>query len=339
MKKRLCVVITLLSVFLFTICTPVFAESDSSSNKKSLKDLEVNYKTMLGHKDRTHDQLVQELLNDGLTQEDAEYYADIDILANQIELQNINIEDDLKGVQKLSDQYVRTNPDELRQNALKKDPSALKTILSQNEAIISGPNDSRQAVAQAVKTEKKDDKGYKVTVQYPDGSKYILSSNTVKTEDESSSVTPNTFVVGPWNSSDWFNYDAKWTAGSYSTTTEWQYQSGTSIAKVKDLFSWTYTTSPSEKTTYVNDTGASSYAGVVSIDLEYLSNHTNTTATGQSQYIQGYTDVRFKVSQNFSASFQGYITISCDSGSGWHEYAVTEVSGVADIYSWCAQYK
>ena len=337
MKKRLCVVITLLSVFLFTICTPVMAES-SSSSKKSLKDLEVNYESMSGHEGRTHDQLVKELLNDGLSQEDAEYYADVDILTNQIELQNINIEDDLKDVQKLSDQYARTNPDELRQKALNKDPSALKTLLSQNEAIFSGSKDTQQVVEQAVKKEKKDNKGYKVTVEYPDGSKYILLANTVKIE-ESSSVKPNTFVSGPWNSSDWFDYDAIWTPGSYTTTTTWQYQSGTSIAKVSDQFKWTYATSPSQKTTYVSDTGSSSYAGTVTIGTEYLSNHANTTATSQSQFIQGYTDVRFQVSQSFSANFQGIISISTSSGSGWHEYAVSEVSGVADIYYWCAQFK
>lgn len=333
MKKKLSIIIALLSLT-FTISAPAFAQTSSPSSDKSLKNLEVNYETMLGHKGRNHDQLVQELLNDGLSVKDADYYADLDILVNQIELQNISIDTDLKNAQKLSDQYARINPDELREQALAMDPSALKTILAQNDAMSFGKKDAQQVI----QTLKKNNNGYNITIEYPDGSKFIQSSNTVEKQPESSAVKTNTYVSGPWNSSSKFssNYSIA-TPNRYVTTAYWQYTSGNSYAKVEDVFTWDFANSPTYKVTYVSDTGASSYSGVVTIGTEYLSNHVGTSSSDPNIYIQGYTDVRFQVSGSFSASFAG-MGISVSGGAGWHEYCVTEVDGIADVYNWAAQF-
>lgn len=88
--------------------------------------------------------------------------------------------------------------------------------------------------------------------------------------------------------------------------------------------------------TYSDDMGAASYAGIVTIDTE-TPNHQGTTADSLGEFIQGYYDCRFHVSGSFTATY-GPLSLSLDSGAGWHEYCVIEVSYIAVRSSWAAQF-
>lgn len=173
MKKLLIRFIALLTLACVVLPSAAFAQTSMPSSSKSLKALSINYATMVGHEGRSYDALIQELLNDGLSQSDAEYYAKLDIFAYQTELQNIDVNSGLKDVQPLSDQFARINPDEVRERALNLDPSALKTILNQNEAMVLGHDDANDII----KTISETSNGYCVTIEYPDGSKCVMSSN------------------------------------------------------------------------------------------------------------------------------------------------------------------
>lgn len=339
-RLRLGVLTSLLCFAL--VVSPAYADSSSqsssdSSSEKGLSDLKLDYKYMTGHKNRTYDQMYQEFLEEGLSQEDSEYYAKLDILVNQVEEQKINVEKDLKKVEKIDTKYARLHPDEVRNLALEKDPKALKTILSQNQSISLGFDESKEIS----RTLDKQGNGFKVVIEYEDGSKFIQSSFTSKCEEqpESSTVVPNTstMVPGPWDSCTMFasNYNIS-SSGTYATNSTWQYLNASGFAKVKDLFTWDLDF-PNMKATYRSDSGASSYSGIVSIDKEYLSNHQNTTAYGAAGYIQGYTDTVFKVSSSFAASIPG-LSISVSSGAAWHEYSITEINGWGDTYSYAGQF-
>lgn len=260
MKRKVFKFITLLSlVTSMMFSTPAFAQTSLNTQNKTIDDLEINYTTMLGHEGRSYDELVQEMLKDGLTQDDADYYSKVDILVNQIELQNIDIDTCLKNEQKFSDDYVRLNPDKLKDGVLKLDTRALKTVLSQNDALFQGSNDTKDA-AQTLSNN-----GYNVTIEYADGSKAILLGNTVKDQSEDSEVKTNTNFVGPWNSSYMWDFDlSDKAAGNYVSTSSWTYTSGVSYANVEDVFHWTLGTTK-KTVTAVSDTGASSYAGVVKV--------------------------------------------------------------------------
>ena len=331
MKRIISLIITLFSLAII-FPTTASAQVSASSTSKTLKDLSINYTTMLGHEGRSYDELVQELLNNGLSQRDADYYAKADILANQIEQQDINVDADLKNTQMLSDQYSRLNPDELRDRALNLDPSALKTVLSQNDALKFGNADTQDTLKAL------DNNNYSVTVEYPDGSKFIASSALCKEESGDNELKTNTVVPGPWN--DEIAYESYWGActytGNWSHNSYWTYSTGVNWARVGDLYGWYYN-DPGKYISYNSDTGASAYAGVVTISSESLSNHQNEYSATWGLFLQGYTDVNFHVSSTFKASFLD-LGIDLGGGMGWHGYCVHEVSNEGDVFVYAAQF-
>lgn len=339
MRKRIFKLITVLALSLcMALPTSVFAQASNMSSTKTLQGIRMDYNTMLGHEGRSYETLVKGMLDDGLTQEEADYYAKMDILVNQIELANINGDDILKDVQVYTDDYARINPDVVKNNALNLEPRALKTVLSQNKAVLLGNNDAQETIKALEGNE------YTISVRYSDGSKAMFNSSTVKDETESSNLKTNTNVVGPWNSSYMFDYDltAKTYNTNYVSTSTWSFTSGGSYTKVSDVYRWTMGPDSHMGTDYStvyyrDDTGATSYAGVCSIDTEYLSNHINESAS-YNGYIVGYTDARFTVSGSFTSTF-GTLSITGNAGMGWHQYCITEVANYGGVRFWAGQYR
>lgn len=339
--KNVCKFIVLFSLSLsIIISTPVLAQTSIPLNN-SLSNLKVDYTSMLGHEGRGYEELVSELINDGLTQDDADYYAKMDILVNQIELHNIDVESCLKDEKKLPDDYIRLNPDDVRSRALNLEPSALKTVLSQNDALDEGKKVAQNAMNAM---EQESNQCFDITVDFGDGSKIIATSDTVKDKAEDTELVTNTddtHVKGPWNSSHFYDYDLTYkTNGNYTTKSSWKYISGNSIAKVEDVYKWSYKVAKDGKksATYISDSGASSYAGVVTVDSENISNHQNKLADEDGEYIQGYTDVVFSVSGSFAGTFEGVLSISVNAGAGWHEYCITEVANYGGARMYAGQF-
>ena len=319
------VALTLLAIFILP--TSSFA---AQQDKKTSSDLALDYSSMLGHEDRSYDDLVNGLLENGLTQDEADYYAKMDILTNQIEQQEIDIQAELETVDKIPAEYARINPEEVKNRALNMDLSALKTILEQNDALFYGMQDSKDAI-ESLDSNSGD---YSITIEYPDGSTFSASADVSKEEPELSNLETNTVQPGPWTTSSTFSFIGTCMSetSNYNCNSYWTLTSGSSYARVTDYYRW-YFNYPGQYVSYNSDTGSSYNVGVVQMDYEVLSNH--AIEYSDSSVIQGYTDVRFEVSSNFSASFAG-IGVDVTAGGGWHSYCVTEVFHNGMITCWAA---
>jgi hypothetical protein len=294
-----------------------------SSVSASPQDININYETDLGHDNRTKSAIIEELTGNGLSVEDASFYAKMDILTAQMEKRGIVFEGD--NVTEYDELYVKANKEKVRKEALDQDLKAIKSLLKINQAAFAGAKDIERA--------QKTNKGFKqemnYEIKYPDGSSVSFYSKDAPSQPADDTVKTNvndTELLGPWDeSSVWYgsNFTAD-PAMNYTSTREWSYNYGVSYAKIKDILGWHHANG-STVIQYISDTGATSYAGVVSIDLEYLSNHQSGN-NGVGQYVlQGYTDARFKVSGSFTASFGQYLSISVDAGAGWHQYCIAEI--------------
>lgn len=274
--------------------------------------------------------VIEKLLSDGLSQNDAEYYAALDKFVKELESKGQVI--DFANAKDLDDQWVRANPVEFRNMILKGDKATIKKAVL-NQAYKYGERDIK-ALQDADKKSGKTRNKY--TVKYPDGSSISLLGITVKQENDNKKVSTNTNIAGPWDESTFINETYPNGAGTWVSTTEWRYTSGVNYSKVKDVLTWGYAGDGGDyHAWYISDTGASASYGVVSVASETLSNHTGTDSRNFSGF-NGYTDVRFQVSGSFSASYNG-LGISVSAGGTWHQYAVAEVYGPF-VNHWSAQY-
>jgi len=273
--------------------------------------------------------VVEELVADGLSLNDAEYYAALDKYVKELEAKGEKI--DFSSAEDLDDEWVRSHPVDFRNKILTGDKAALKKA-ALNQAFLKGNKD----IKLLQENDKK--KGIirnKYTVKYPDGSSLSFSGETVKEKDINEKVSTNTNLDGPWNESDFIKETFPGSAGNYTSTTEWRYSSGVNYSKVKDVLNWYWSDNDDYYAYYISDTGASASYGVVTVASESLSNHINTSTTDLSGFA-GYTDIRFQVSGSFSGSYLG-LGISIGAGGTWHQYAVAEVFGPF-VNHWAAQY-
>ncbi|SFA51262.1 hypothetical protein SAMN05192569_102932 [Parageobacillus thermantarcticus] len=341
--KRTLGIISLSLTLAFSINSYSFA---AANNTTEFENIQINYEKDLGHENRTKDEIVRDLVNDGLSFEDAEYYAKLDILVNQLEKRNIEVNFD--NTPDYSDQYVKAHKKELRDQALNLDKKALKAVLSKNKAMNQGVKDLNN-VLDLMQEKYKDNKEMEnrvIEIKYADGSSLIFNTGIVKEQEKTKEVKPqSTLLGGPWNkTADIDSVNATDNdGGTYRSTTSWSYVSGASYAKVTDVLRWSFNGKSDLTLSYLSDEGASSYAGVVTVDKEYRSNH-KTGYNDDWHVVQGYTDVQFKVSGSFSASFK-VLGISVNAGAGWHQYAITEAvrfpttsEGAYGVYYYAGQY-
>jgi len=275
--------------------------------------------------------IVTELLTDGLSQKDAEYYATLDAYVKDLESQGKEI--DFSNAVDLEDEWVRANPEEMRNRILQGDKAAIKKAVL-NQAFLHGNEDIRELQE---KDKKNNITRNKYSVKYPDGSELTFSGSTIKEEDINEKVETNTNfdASAPWNDSTWISSTYPSSAGNYSTKTEWQYKTGVNYSKVNNVTNW-YWSNNSNKYGYLRSmNGASASYGVVSVASEDFQNNIGTSTTDISGFCC-YADVRFQVSSSFSAGYKG-LSISVGANGSWHQYAVTEIFGPF-THSWSAQY-
>lgn len=324
---KVCKFLLSASLLFGSMVSPVYA-----AETKSTPSIDVNYDTALGHGDRTKDEIFEELRSNSLSEEDAEFYAKLDILVAELERKGIEVEPP-NDISEYSDEYYKANKKEIRENALKLDRKALKTLFAKNKAIGDGEKDIKKTL-RVLKNKLKPGKEFKFTVEYPDGSSATYSGITTKVSEDTPEVSTNTtHLGGPWNrEGDSFYSENRETFGTFTTKTDWSFKSGVGFAKVGDTLKWGITKG-SKSLTYYSDTGASSYSGVVLVDKEYLSNKDTGYTDGGDYVLQGYTDVVFKVSASFSASKWG-LGISVSAGGAWHQYCITEVVNLGNGSAW-----
>lgn len=331
MKKIVSLVLTLVAIATFIL--PAYASSTQTTGK-TLDDLKIDYETMTGHQNRSFDDLIQLGLDNGLTQDEAEYYAKMDIFANQVDCQKINIKSDIVNAKEVTQKEKRLHPDVVQEKAVDDlDPSALKTELSANDAVISGHKD-----AEALVSTLSDNEGsYTISCEYPDGSKCVMSGNISEVQPESADVTTNTHIPGPWTSEYQFGERDHGTSGTYCSRNYWEYKNNGSYVHVEDLYTFNYNTNPL-KSTYVNDDGAATGVGVISVSNQSVANHYGSSVSDLNTWIQGYTSCTCTVSSAFQATF-GSLSVGLSSSGSWNEYAVTEVNCTGRCLWYAAQFR
>ena len=334
--KKLFITIFCFVLFL-SVGTTTFAQK--GTNKPT-----INFETGKGHKGLSKDEMVKEFEADGMSKADSKYYAELDILIAELERKEINIDLTDESIGTLSNDYIRSNPDEFRQRILSLDKVALKTAFANNEGWSNGSKDLEKAFKNKDFTEITENGkpvGKKVKIKYPDGS---VVEGSLKTEFNSNEkLAPNTYLANyKWDQSSLFGSNTNTGEGSHGMITTWQYTSGTNYARVRDIYNYTLNKHNSINSDFwtvhfVSDDGVAASAGAVTADSEINSNNLKTSADRYS-YMHGYTDVKFRATGSFSASYAG-LSIGASVGATWHQFAVSEVTGGGQQYAWAAQFK
>ncbi len=307
---------------------------------------DVNYSLDKGQNNRSYDELYNEFLDYGYTPADADYHAKFDILVTKLEEEEIQV--DLDNEEELSDSYVRSHPREFKTRVLGKDKKALKKAVSSNQALFNGAVDIEKAKKRVnkIRDEHGAEIGSQIRIDYPDGSTARFLGTVEKEDSTEEEVQTHTIIAGPWDQSVKMSSSGAEAVDNaiYAARTYFDYSSAAGTARVNDTYRFRlkfngYPNDASKWSShYETDAGATSSSGVVSIDIENLSNRVGTKATGRYQYLQGYTDARFKVSKAFSAQAYG-LSISVEANKTWRQYAITEVQGYGTVHHWAGQFR
>lgn len=326
MKKFIIIVLT--SLIVITVISPASASQPTND----LSQLKVNYESGLGHTGKTKDEMIGQFVKEGMSYDDAEYYAKLDILVATLENQGIKVNFD--GIEDYSDEYVKANKKELRKKALDNlDKKALKAIISRNDATKRGNDDIQNIInfKRKIKVNQQDTFDQTIEVKYPDGSSVVFSSNTYG-ENEYEEVKPQTYLSGPWGSNEAY-IDTNWIddidGGNFVSTTDWRFYSSGHYARVNDTSRWSYSGKSDLTLSWLSNEGSSSSAGIVLVDREYLSNKKSGYESSGAHVLQGYTDIIFKTTGSFSATYLG-LGLTVNGGATWHQYAITEIVRVKE---------
>ncbi|WP_315794313.1 hypothetical protein [Paenibacillus sp. BIC5C1] len=338
MKRKLITLLCTASL-VATLASPAYA-----SDQKTEEDFQINYDVEKGHNNKSKSQLMDEMIANGLTIEEANYYSDFDILIASMERRGEKI--DLNEISSYPSDYVALNELDVKEKALNNDKRAIKSLLERSSSLVRGSGDMEE-----LNRRDSINKGDKITIKYPDGSSVTKEAKTIL-ESSDDEYTLDTAIGGPWNSSrgedDMFKQENLSSSGTYSSYTDVTFKSATHYAAVNDTFRFKIlnngTTDKSKwSVEYISDQGSSGGSGIVTAE-ESPSNHNGEKATGSNGFIQGFTDVKFTLSSTVTGSISFFhdiagISFSVTAGTWWHEYAITEVSGSGSVLHWLAYYK
>jgi hypothetical protein len=320
----------------------VYSQNDSNS----LSSLEINYDLDTGHNNRSKKEILDDLVNQGVNYEDAEYYAKLDILASKLEQEGIKINFD--EIESYPAEYSAYNMFEIRKKALELDKKAIKSLFEHSSVMENGNKDLKSLVkSQSLDVLKSSDALGKTTVKYPDGSSITMNAESVliKADD---SYTTDTNWPGPWSGpfgdADMYKQGEVTSSGNWYNTNDVQFTSPSYWARVNNTYTYQIKNNGSTDRNkwsvhYIESTGASSGSGFITVNTESYQ-HQGESAVG-NDYIQGYTDARFTVSTSVggSISFAGVaLNFSVTGGDFWHQYAINEVCGYGITLHWEAYY-
>jgi len=145
-------------------------------------------------------EIIAELMQDGLSRKDAEYYAELDTMIRKMELSGETIQ--LDAVDATETRVALANQVEFRERVLQKDPAAIKCALSMSSNLFLGQEDMKDLT----RTYQGQNE---YTIIYPDGSKIQYAAGSVEAADENrlyaSGFSTETFGSG--TNTSYSNYD------------------------------------------------------------------------------------------------------------------------------------
>ncbi|AIQ10801.1 hypothetical protein [Paenibacillus durus] len=332
----------------FTIVTSLSMSAYASgsipqNDKTEIQSLKINYNLDKGHNNKSKQELIDGMVNEGVNSEDADYYAKLDILAAKLEKESKKINFD--EISSYSDEDTNFNMFEIRSKALNLDERAIKTIFEHSSVIARGTKDMQELQ----KSNKSITSLNNATIKYPDGSSVTRTGEVVKIKPETDeSYTTDTWYPGPWSGAfgedDMYQEVNLTSSGYYYDTNDIKFESSSYWAKVNNTFTYQiknngYTDHQKWSVHYINSQGASSSSGFITVTDS--ATHQGESATGDD-YIQGYTAAKFTISSSVGGEIGFYgiaLNFSVSGGDSWNEYAIVEVCGAAVVLFWEAYFK
>lgn len=270
---------------------------------------------------QTIQQKIENMKADGLSQQDAEYYANFDDKVKQMEANKEEFKLD-SNTPDLSDADVAKDVKKNRDNILQGDKAAIKQGL---KSIARLHDKNTTAEMDSLMNQHQGQQEY--VIQYPDGSKLSVKQHLAE-KVKDGNVYPSGYTEATM-----FSRHDYTSNGTYNNGyNEWSFITGVNYSKIRITFSFTLTNYSNPGT--VNMTyamGAQSSYGVVGIA------NSNGGAISRAQNVQpstpaeANTQVIFNVSGSFSASYLA-LSIGVTLGASWTQYVYERLYG--DGMSW-----
>lgn len=294
MKKILILILSAMLVFSIS-AAPMYAKTTAMTTEEKIKNL----------------------IDDGLSKEDAEYYAHVDDMVKSMEEKNIKVILD-DSIPDMSDEEIAKDKKGFRKRILNGDKVALKKALKSTTARVRGISDLKKLI-------EKNRGQTKYVIEYPDGSKCGVNLNPgIRSNDKL--VRPNEYCFWEYTQS---------TGYWYGGWAEWWYEDYTSRSKIIITVDYFVDTGVSGSIVSYAMGGQSSY-GTISIAN---SNGGVISRQNGNYYVpaEACNQVVFTTSGAFGCDF-GPLAVSVTAGGSWTQYVYYRVfgsgilNGVADSY-------
>ncbi|MCQ4088223.1 hypothetical protein [Saccharibacillus sp. JS10] len=339
------------------------SNKDSSATEQQLKlfSQSIDYKNAVRADGLNKEQIVKQNLEDGMNPQDAEYYAKLDILVNQFEASDLTF--DYAKAKILSEEYVRSHPEEMKKGIFELNPDVWKTTLVYDyKARAQGEQDTIRIQNQNKEFLAKSSiagEGSTITIKYPNGSRLTtteklereapidpaelesndsLSTQSITASSTGYSMTPR--IAGPWSDASSYNLIEMLYSGIQSKSYESRWSQGSSNSTVINVLKFQiknngYATARQHwSTTFMSSTGDAGGNGIIAETRAPVSTYsTNTSGKvvfGPNQVLQGYTQARFESKAKFKADAQALGT-EFAAGQLFSQYAIQEVDGTGFI--------
>ena len=291
----------------------------------------------------------EKLLNEGLTEEDATYYVELQNSLDQLKKENKKIDVDsvdsinIEKVSKYSDDYIRKNKKEFREKILKHDPAAIrKATENALKAHFEGNELLSKLIAEDIKKNGKPKNFYEIT--FPSGDRMQVTFETVKEVDtESNVVETNNHTgssqpyAGPWgtNHTTLGQGTVPSASGNWGTSYDVKYINAAGYAsnylQIKYTLDKKNTSTTDDDTVsvyYAYSTGSSSGIMEVVTYNPTIGRPYDRASKASNWYTQTFSDATMKLSSQVSGTFNfvaGGITVTLTPSTVWHEFNIIEV--------------
>lgn len=247
---------------------------------------------------------INNMVSDGLSVEDATYYATLDDVVKKYEKEGTKISLD-NSIPNITDEEVSKNIRSFRNRVINGDKAAIKKALT-SPVYARGTAEMNNIMKQ-----NSDQKEY--IIKYPDGS--TIKVKTYLGDYVNNKVNPNEYVYGTY-----FVRTGYYT-GAYA---EWQFTSGVSFSTSRIICDYNVNTSANTaNVTYAH--GVQNSYGVVGISNSNSGVISSPTYTSLRP-AEANNSVIFNVSNSFAATF-GILSVSVTTGNHWTQDVYYRVYG------------
>ncbi|RNB87667.1 hypothetical protein EDM56_13910 [Brevibacillus fluminis] len=287
----------------------------------------------------------KKLLKEGLSDEDATYYSELQDSLDQLKKENRTIDVDADAVSNFaavqySDDYIRKNKKSFREKILQHDPAAIrKATENALKSHFEGNELLSKLVKEDIKKNGKPKSFYEIT--FPSGDSMQATFETVKEVDsESDQVVTNASsqpYAGPWGSN--VTTIGQGTlpssSGNWGTSNDVKFYNAAGYAsnylQIKYTLDKKNTSTADDDTVtvyYTYSTGSSSGIMEVVTYNPNVGRPYDKASKTTNLYTQTFSDATMKLSAQVTGSYNfvaGSISVTLTHSTIWHEFSIIEV--------------